>query len=211
MNVDIIEFIGTVILVTASGALAPGPLFFATLSHGSRTGARGGFIFSVSHTVVEFSLIMLFALGLLTVANEPFVKLVIGISGGIVLIIFGFFQIRNSFLTQQNQYRKKNESNRHLFFIGLLFTGLNPYFVLWWLTVGAQLIIISLEFASLLGVVFMYVCHVWMDYAWLTGIAYFSHKGTNVIGKRWYRALLGVFGGILIYFGITFLRPALGL
>ena len=210
MNVDIIGFIGTVILVTASGALAPGPLFFATVSHGSRTGARGGFIFSVSHTVVEFSLIMLFALGLLTVASEPSVKVVIGVSGGIVLIIFGLFQIRNSLQSPQSISQEKTVSNRHLFVIGLLFTGLNPYFVLWWLTVGAQLIIISLEFASLWGVVFMYVCHVWMDYAWLTGIAYFSQKGTHVLGKRWYRVLLGVFGGILIYFGITFVMPALG-
>ena len=92
--------------------------------------------------------------------------------------------------------------------IGLAFTGLNPYFILWWLTVGAKLILIALEFAALLGVIFMFICHVWMDYAWLTGIAYFSKKGTNVMGLKWYKALMIIFGVILIYFGLTFILGA---
>ena len=86
---EIFGFIATVILITASGALAPGPLFFATVSNGAKSGARSGLMFSVAHTVVEFSLIMLLAVGLLTVANETIVKLVIGIAGGIALIAFG--------------------------------------------------------------------------------------------------------------------------
>jgi threonine/homoserine/homoserine lactone efflux protein len=87
---------------------------------------------------------------------------------------------------------------------------LNPYFILWWLTVGAQLIIIALEFAALIGVLFMFVCHVWMDYVWLTGTAYFAKKGTNIMGLKWYKPLLIVFGVILIYFGITFIISVTG-
>jgi threonine/homoserine/homoserine lactone efflux protein len=49
---------------------------------------------------------------------------------------------------------------------------------------------------------------VWIDYVWLTGVAYFAKRGVNALGSRWYRALLGVFGGILIYFGISFLGDA---
>ena len=59
---DTLSFVVTVILITASGALAPGPLFFATISHSAKSGTKSGLIFSVAHTVVEFSLIMLFAL-----------------------------------------------------------------------------------------------------------------------------------------------------
>ena len=95
---DILQFIVTIVVVTASGALAPGPLFFATVSHGSKHGAKSGLIFSISHTIVEFSLIMLFALGLLTIASEPIVKQVIGIAGGSVLIAFGLIQIRSSII-----------------------------------------------------------------------------------------------------------------
>jgi len=206
---DIISFVATVILVTASGALAPGPLFFATISHGAKSGAKSGFIFSIAHTMVEFALIMLFALGLLTIASEPIVKIVIGLAGGTVLIAFGIIQVYKSYKPKPEETQKRPSSSRHLLLIGLVLTGFNPYFILWWLTVGAQLIIISLEFAALLGVVFMYICHVWMDYAWLTTLAHFAKKGTNIIGNKGYRILLGIFGFVLIYFGITFFIGAI--
>jgi len=205
---DLFGFVATVVILTASGALAPGPLFFATVSQGSKHGAKTGLIFSLAHTVVEFSLIMLLALGLIMVASEPLVKIIIGLIGGIVLIVFGAFQIRNSIISKPDKLKKPKSTFGHLFLIGLAFTGLNPYFILWWLTVGAKLILIALEFAALLGVIFMFICHVWMDYAWLTGIAYFSKKGTNVMGLKWYKALMIIFGVILIYFGLTFILGA---
>ena len=93
---DIIWFVATVILVTASGALAPGPLFVATITHGSRDGARSGFLFALAHTVVEFSLVLLFALGLSLVINQELIRIVIGIAGGCVLLGFGLYQIINS-------------------------------------------------------------------------------------------------------------------
>ena len=208
LSMDPLNFIITVILLTASGALAPGPLFFQTITQGTKTGARSGFIFSISHTIVEFSLIMLLAFGLLAVKNEVFIRNIIGILGGVVLIAFGLYQILGLF--RKNDFVKKEVISSHrLFIIGILFTGLNPYFILWWLTVGSNLILLALEFAALAGVIFMFICHVWMDYVWLTGVAYFAKKGVNALGTRWYRGLIGLFGIILIYFGITFLGDVL--
>jgi len=206
---DLLSFVAIVVLITASGALAPGPMFFATISQGAKTGAKTGLLFSIAHTLVEFSLIMLLTLGLLTIANKPIVKIIIGIAGGLALITFGFIQIYTAYNTR---FDKKNEtvpSNRYLFFLGIIFTGLNPYFIIWWLTAGARLIILALEFAALAGVIFMFICHVWMDYAWLIGLSHFAKKGTNLLGSKWYRYLMVIFGGILIYFGLNFLIDAL--
>lgn len=208
---ELFGFVVTIIIVTASGALMPGPLFFATISHGTKHGAKSGLIFAIAHTVVEFSLIMLFALGLLTVASEPLVKLVIGITGGIVLILFGAIQIRKIISVKTDDLKKPKSSYKYLFFIGLAFTGLNPYFILWWLTVGAELILRAIAFAGLLGVIFMFICHVWMDYAWLTSVSYFSKKGTNVMGLKWYKPLMIVFGAVLIFFGLYFILGATGI
>ena len=206
---EIFEFIITVVLVTASGALAPGPLFFATISHSTRSGVSSGLIFSISHTVVEFSLIILLAIGLITIASEPIVRMIIGITGGIVLILFGAIQIKKIIYYKTKEVSQPNRSNRRLFFLGLVFTGFNPYFILWWLTVGAQLILIALEFGALLGVIFMYICHVWMDYVWLISISYFAKKGLDIVGLKWYRPMMILFGVILIYFGFNFLIGAL--
>ena len=206
---DPLNFVATVVLITASGALAPGPLFFVTISHGARSGAKSGLVFSIAHTLVEFTLVMLLACGLLTVANEPIVKLTVGVAGGIVLLIFGAMQIRDSLTSKFSETKSGGVATRNLILIGLAFTGLNPFFIVWWLTVGANLIILSIEFASLAGVVFMYVCHVWMDYAWLTSVAHFAKMGTNVVGFKWYRVIVAVFGAVLIYFGFTFLVSSL--
>lgn len=75
----------TIILVTVSGALAPGPLFFANIAKGVELGARSGLIFAVAHTMVEFGLVMLPSLGLFVI-DSGLVRTVIGIAGGIVLV-----------------------------------------------------------------------------------------------------------------------------
>jgi len=206
---DVFSFVATVVLLTASGALAPGPLFFVTISHGTRLGAKSGLVFSVAHTLVEFTLVMLLAFGLLTVANEPIVRTAVGVVGGSVLIVFGVFQIRNFLSPKLEKAKPERVAKRSLLLIGLAFTGLNPFFVVWWLTVGANLILLALEFASFAGVVFMYICHVWMDYLWLTSVAHFSKMGANVLEFKWYRVLMMVFGAILIFYGLNFLVNSL--
>ncbi len=205
------NFVATIILITASGALAPGPLFFATISHGAKAGARGGLVFSVAHTFVEFTLVMLLAIGLVTVANQPAVKLLVGGAGGVTLLFFGAKQIRDSLKSKFIKPQSSGIASRNLLLIGLTFTGLNPFFIIWWLTVGAQLIFMSLEFAALAGVIAMYACHVWMDYLWLTAIAHFARMGTSILGFKWYRILMAVFGLVLVYFGLTFLFNSLGI
>ena len=206
---DVLNFVATIVLVTASGALAPGPLFFATISHGAKLGARGGLAFAVGHTLFEFPLIVLLALGLNTIVGEPAVKLLIGLIGGMALIVFGTIQIRDCLTSRFDVPKSHGTIFSNPILIGLGFTGLNPFFIVWWFTAGLGLIHISLTLMGLLGVVFMYICHVWMDYAWLTTVAHFARVGTNMIGARWYRAIMAFFGVVLIYFGITFFVSAL--
>jgi threonine/homoserine/homoserine lactone efflux protein len=206
---DAFTLVITVVLVTVSGALAPGPLFFATLSHGTQSGAKSGLTFASAHTIVEFTLVMLLAGGLLTIANEPAVRTIIGTVGGIVLLAFGTAQIYGAFHSKPEEHKTRPAPTRSLLLMGLALTGLNPFFIVWWLTAGANLILISLEFASLAGVLFMYVCHVWMDYLWLVTIAHFAKVGANVTGFKWYRLLMVLFGAILIYFGLTFIVGSL--
>ena len=190
---DIFTFITTVVVVTASGALAPGPLFFTNITQGAKSGARSGLIFSVGHMIVEFSLVMALAFGLLTIAHEPVIKLIIGVAGGTALLVFGVLQIRDSLASKSGvEQSKGGMSSKNPLLLGLLFTGLNPYFILWWLFAGLPLIQEALAFASLGGVVLMYVAHIWMDYAWLTATAHLAKKGINLIGTKGYLSLIHI-------------------
>lgn len=208
-----LDFVVTVIVVTASGALAPGPLFFGLLMHGSREGARAGFSCAIGHTMVEFPLVIALALGLLAAAGQPMIKGAIGLIGGVGLIGFGVLQIYET-LTSKSEATdipKKSKLPASSFVLGLALTGLNPYFILWWLTIGSILIVQALAFAAIIGVLIMYVCHVWMDYAFLTTIAHLGKKGKAIVGSRYYKLVLIAFGLILIYYGLSFVRDAIRL
>jgi len=193
--------------VTGSGAIAPGPLFFANLSHGARIGAKSGFVFSIAHTLVEFTLVMLLAFGFFTVIDNIHLKTLIGVVGGVSLIVYSGLQIRSSIMSKNSamEFTNKHVTFRNLFLIGLAFTGLNPFFVVWWFTAGAQLILIALEFMSFTGVILMYVCHVWMDYVWLITTAHLVKLGMDVSGFKWYRLIMLVFNVVLIFFGLRFI------
>lgn len=208
---DVLHFVSTVILITASGALAPGPLFFATVSHGVKLGAKSGFVFSIAHSIVELALILLLATGLVPLANESPIKIAIGLAGGVVLLVFGAMQIRSALTSTYRETPQKDVTTQNLLLTGLAFTGLNPFFIIWWLTAGANLILLALEFASFTGVVFMFLCHVWIDVIWLTLVAHFAKMGTDVVGHKWYRVVLAVFGVALVYYGLTFLAASLPL
>jgi len=203
--VDIFTFIATVVVVTASGALAPGPLFFTNISHGTKSGAKGGLAFSVGHTIIELSLVIFLAFTLQIVINEPSIKLVVGVTGGTALLVFGVLQIRGALSSKSAVASEKQPTLKNPLLLGTVFTGLNPYFILWWLTIGLTLIITALELASFVGVFIMYISHVWMDYTWLIGTAYLAKKGTNLAGRKGYRILMVIFGAILIYFGLFYL------
>ena len=210
---NLLDFIITVVVVTASGALAPGPLFFGLLVQGSKEGARSGFFCAIGHTLVEFPLVMALAFGLLAVAAQPAIEFAIGLAGGIGLIGFGVLQIYQTIKSKPapvgtNETKTLRTSSLVL---GLALTGFNPYFILWWLTIGSVMIVEALAFAAIVGVLIMYVSHVWMDYAFLTAIAHMAKKGKSVVGSRYYKLALIAFGLILVYFGITFVRGAIGL
>lgn len=202
-----ILFLATVVLITMSGALAPGPLFFTNLSNAHRWGWRGGLWLSLGHTVIELPLILIIMVGLNLLIDNLLLQVLTSILGGIVLFIFGGFQIRDAFkLRSYTPEMKVNKvgTTRHPLIIGILFTGLNPFFLIWWLTVGTNLVLNAFLLAALAGVLIMFFAHVWMDYAWLAGTAWLTKKGTQLVGTRGYAILTGGLGLILIYFGAAF-------
>ena len=207
---DLLSFIVTVVVVTASGALAPGPLFFGLLTLGSKEGARAGFTAAIGHTLIEFPLVLALALGLLAVASQPVFKSVIGYVGGIGLVAFGVLQIYTTVKSKRisNETPRSKSLPANSFVLGLALTGLNPYFILWWLTIGSILVVQALAFAALVGVLIMYASHVWMDYAFLTAIAHLGKKGRAIIGSKYYKMVLVAFGLVLVYYGASFVLYA---
>lgn len=207
----LLEFGATVIILTASGALAPGPLFFATLLQGAKDGGRAGLASAIGHTAFELPLVMLLGAGLMAMIEQLLVRTIVGMTGGLALLTFGFFQLK-AFLKWKEKTRADDSIlNRRPLLMGFTLTALNPFFLVWWFTVGLKLVLDSfaLPFLAMVDVLVMYAMHVWMDYAWLSTVAHFARKGRTMMGKRGLRVIQGAFSVALIYFGYTFLTDAL--
>ena len=92
--------------------------------------------------------------------------------------------------------------------VGLVFTGINPFFLIWWATVDSLLIAQALLLGAFVGVFIMFAAHIWLDYVWLGGTAGLTARGRSFLGK-WYKILLIAFGIGMLFFGTEFIisRP----
>jgi threonine/homoserine/homoserine lactone efflux protein len=207
-------FLFGVIIISLSGALSPGPLLITNLSNAPRWGWKGGFWLSIGHTFVEFPVILLIALGLSFLFFIPGFHVGLAIIGGSVLIVVGLLQIREALIvneTMEETDLAKEKPTRHPLLIGFLFSAFNPFFIVWWFTVGAKIVLDAFLYAALGGVVIMFLSHVWIDYVWLIGTAWLTNKGTHLVGTRGYRVLNAGFGGVLMLFGVIFYLNAMTL
>jgi threonine/homoserine/homoserine lactone efflux protein len=225
-GMNVLEFAGEVILVSLSGVLSPGPLFFANLICGSKEGSRSGIKIAFGHTIVELPLIILLVMGITQIPYTDFTSIgnlkIIGIVGGIAIVAFSVLQVKDiikgkdvAAITLNNNSGKEiqkfshNNGNRPII-LGIIFTALNPFFLAWWLTVGLKLISDSISsFGVLPGAISLFTFHIWMDYAWLTLISYLVFKGISILKSKHYKTLLLILSMMFGFYGIYWIMTNL--
>ena len=199
---QILEFAVTVIVISASGVMAPGPLFAANVSYGLRKGTRSGIKMAVGHTIVEFPLIILLGIGVFSLETFPEFRTVISIFGAITLFVFAALQIKTLLRKKEEIY----SSSKHSPLItGIALSALNPFFIIWWATIGFKLISDAILIWAFSGILVVFFLHIWMDFAWLGGISFLASKSSKILSNRNYKILMIGLSLILVYFGITFL------
>jgi len=201
-----VDFLFRVVIISASGALAPGPLTAATASAGLKRGWKAGLQASFGHTVVELPLVILLSLGVAAVFKNPRASFFLGILGSGFLFFFGFTTIREAL---QNKLQDDNRiyKSPSPFLTGVALSALNPYFIAWWIGVGAPLISEGVGRAGYMGIGLLYIFHVWLDYAWLSFIAGIASLGR--VRTKVFRWILLALGGLVVYFGVTMLIKTL--
>ena len=198
-----LEFAVLVIVISASGVMAPGPLFAANISYGLREGVKSGIKMATGHTIVELPLVILLGIGVFSLESFPEFRTIISILGAITLFVFAALQIRT--VLKEKQVAITNRKQGALI-TGVLLSGLNPFFIIWWLTIGFKLISDAMLIWAFSGMLIMFGLHIWMDFAWLGGISFLASKSTKILSNKNYKILMMGLSGMLIYFGITFLQ-----
>ena len=199
---ELFGFLGLVIIISASGVMSPGPLFAAYVMYGLREGKISGLKMAVGHTVVEFPLILFLGIGFFSIESMPEIRTMITVLGAIGLFGFAIIQIR---AVTKKEFNVETRSKHGPLVAGVFLSALNPFFIIWWLTIGLVLISKSIESFGLIGIMILFLFHIWMDYAWLFTIAVFSSKAKNYLSKRNFKIIIVGLSLILIYFGIDFL------
>ena len=199
---EIIEFAIIVIVISASGVMAPGPLFAANISYGLREGAKSGIKMAMGHTIVEFPLVILLGIGVFSLETFPEFRMIISIVGAITLFVFALVQIKT---VLQNNKKITSTPKHGPLVTGILLSALNPFFIIWWLTIGFKLISDAMLIWAFSGIVIVFFLHIWMDFAWLGGISFLASKSSKILSNRNYKFIMIGLSLLLVYFGITFL------
>jgi len=194
-------FLGWVMLISISGAVAPGPVLAATVARGLTDGTAGLKI-SIGHALVEVPLIAAIALGLTAVLQDDGVLAVIGLVGGAVLLYMGASMLRPPGEVAENGSRYGSLT------AGVALTAANPYFLLWWATVGAALIALAAAFGWWMIPLFT-AAHLACDFLWLGIVSYSASRSRRFAKGRWFTALNVVFGLFLVGFALYFLYGSL--
>ena len=203
---QIFEFAIIVVIISASGVMAPGPLFAANVSYGLREGTKSGIKMAVGHTIVEFPLVILLGIGVFSLESFPEFRMIISVVGAITLFVFAFVQIRN--VLQKNKDISSIPKHSPLI-TGIALSALNPFFIVWWLTIGFKLISDAMLIWAFSGILIVFFLHIWMDFVWLGGISFLASKSSRIISNRNYKIIMIGLSLLLVYFGITFLSDIL--
>jgi len=210
----LVNLIITIIVVSVSGACAPGPLTFAALIVGSWYGARGGFKVAIGHMLFEapyvFALLLLFNT-VKSIFESFVVRLVLATVACVFIVYFsylGFLSgvkiVRNGCDCIRVEDMLGTRAGKYLakpVVVGVMLTGLNPWFLIWWITIGGIILVKALSLGLFEAFVLVMGAHVWLDYLWLTLLAYLSSKGLKVLGRR-YGYILQALSIILAVFGV---------
>ena len=189
-------------VISLSGVMAPGPLMTVTVGKGSESPHAGALI-AAGHAIVEFPLMAAIFFGFGYRFGLPHVRESIGMAGGLVLLLMavGMFRSINRPVTEGSR------DHHSALYAGVFLSAANPYFIIWWVTVGASMVMQAAGFGTAGLVIFMFM-HWLCDLGWSWFMSALSYRGGRFFGENFQKAVFAVSGVLLVAFGGKFIYDA---
>ncbi len=195
-------------IIALSGALMPGPLLTVTISESSQRGFIAGPLLIAGHAILELILVAALLMGLAPFFQMPTVFVISALAGALILFWMAFGMFR-SLPSMHFSLEVNNTRRNHPIISGILMSVANPYWVIWWATIGLGYILYSWQF-GFWGIVFFFTGHILADLGWYSLISAAVAGGRSFLTDRLYRGMimacavfLIVFAGYFAYAGIT--------
>lgn len=190
-----------------SGALMPGPVLTMTVSQTIRRGFWAGPRIVLGHGVLELALLLALVLGLGPILQRPLIGGLIGVVGAALLGIMAVGMLW-SLPRLSLELESGPAGGLGPFWAGVLTSISNPYWVLWWATIGPMVIQQRL---SVVGVATFFGGHILSDLVWFSFVSGLVAGGRRFLNRALYQGLVGVCAVVLFGFGIYFLAHGIGL
>ena len=198
----LLSFLAQAVGVSLSGVMAPGPATAATIMAGMQR-KHAGLMIALGHAVVEVPL-MLLVMWSVTLLESDWFSITVGLIGGACLLYMG-----GAMLAAMRKPIAQGGATaaRGPFLTGIVVTGGNPYFLLWWPTVGLTLCTRAIEFGPAAFALFAFV-HWLCDLIWMEVLSVTSFTGSKWLGPKRQKYILAVCGVALMLFGLKFAAEA---
>ncbi|MGB4268432.1 MAG: LysE family transporter [Spirochaetota bacterium] len=200
-HLSLLEFSVITLTVSLSGVMAPGPMSAVTMNHGTRS-RLAGLKVATGHAIIELPVIFALFFGIKLITQFTDITTYITLAGSIVLFILATLTLKS--------LRNNNSSVQTYtpLLDGIVLSAFNPYFYVWWLTIGLSLIQKAILFGAT-GLAVFSVLHLACDYIWLLLLSSISFAGASFLGTR-FKTVVGIITVTMLYgFGIFFMYDAL--
>jgi len=203
---------GAAFVVALSGAMAPGPYLTVTITRTMTRGPLSAALMLVGHALLEGALLVGFAFGLQTVLRLPAVATALALIGGAILVWMGQDLLRGALRGRimPGTDTAAPESRLGPIMQGITVSLSNPYWTLWWATIGVKLASDGLAIGPL-GVVAFFIGHELADIAWYGFVITAVSRGRGLLAERPYRVVIGVCAVFLLYLGVRFFIDGVGM
>lgn len=213
---ELVEIFFGAMIVGFSGAMVPGPMFTLVISSVAEKGFWTSFFIVAGHAILELFIVAAFFLGLIRYLENPLIAKIIGILGGVFLIYLGtdilVSVFRKKFIIDfKSMVKKRTMTARSTGIIvlkGILVSLMNPYWFIWWISIGAAFIIKSVKFDTG-GVTAFFIGHISADFIWYLFIGFLISTGRRFLNQKIYNGILIACSIFLFYLGIKFVLDAL--
>jgi threonine/homoserine/homoserine lactone efflux protein len=203
MTREVIEILAVAFTIGLTGALAPGPTLVATVNSSLKSGWTAGPKVALGHALVELFVFLLIVLGLAAAAQQY--SRFIAVLGGFALIAFGLLTVKGSKKASLTTPASNSAQNPYL--AGVITSAANPYFWIWWLSIGSAMVIDGLKGGLILASLFL-IGHWGADFGWYTLVSTSLDKGRTLLSEVNYQRILALCGCFLIVFGLYYLTKA---
>ena len=202
-------------IVAFSGATAPGPMLTLVVASVAEKGLWTSFFIVLGHCILELAVVISFVFGILKYLENPILLKAIGLFGGIFLLYLGsnilYSVFKKKMRVDFKSAVKKNSMNRKSTFVvtlkGITISLVNPYWYIWWISIGAAFLIKSVQFNAA-GITSFFIGHISADFIWYLFIGFLVSTSRKFFNQKIYNVILIFCSLFLFYLGIKFIVDA---